>query len=974
MFAIFDSRRFVKAALLTQLLLLGCGRTPPPLDPCADGRCPCVFDTDCPSEHTCIDNVCLRLEDYLDCLARGAEPETCNGRDDDCDGLTDEGLGEAACERGANAQTCPGTEVCGGAAGWVCDAPVPSAELCDGVDNDCDGVIDGPFVNDAGLYAGKENCGSCGSNCDVLIPDASETECALEPQGPHCRVLSCPPGTYVDETRSTCLLLPDGLCQPCTEDSQCLGPNPRCLDLGNDERACGRDCGPDSAWGTACPGGYVCVDTQCQPTSGTCLCTQPNVGVTRSCVIDTCDGFETCEPVGPNFDWSTCDISAHRETCDGLDNDCDGAIDNGFLNPATGRYESDLHCSVCNNDCTRRWAPEVDHAIGGCDLSSGRPECRILSCTTETIGGQAFEWVNVDGLPDNGCECRRRQGNTSVDAPDLGTFAQLSAGVIDENCDGIDGVISDAIFVSRAAAPGGDGSLARPFTRIADGLNAWLVSPRIYILVAEGVYRERIELFEGVQLYGGYSDDFLRRDVLQLATILQSPVTPGQGPEGTVRAANLGQGPTRTVFAGFYVYGADATGAATAGQPGPSSVGLVLDNTGAGLTVQNNVIRGGRGGEGGRGTTGDSGFGRQDSTQLDGSSGINGERVNGPCNNLSVSGGSGGVNPSCGAASARPGGGSTCPTFNLSTTPTQGGQAAPISPIGNDGPGGFHWSFDQLSGQGCSHVTESGFPSNIQSNNGTDGGDGDDGVVGADGLGCAAPFGSLLNGAWAASSAQGGRPGGAGQAGGGGGAGGGTARFSQGPQTCQAHEVGATGGGGGAGGCGGTGAAPGGTGGASIAVLMTGSGAGPTLRDNRIERGLGGRGGDGGFGGSGGRGGRGGFPGGTTSWSGSTAGKGGEGGNGGDGGSGGGGCGGASYGVLAFGVPGASAQANNTFSVPQASTTGGPAGAGGNGTPSGGGDNGASSNVLSLVACGAGGSCPAGTGCDVNQVCIPSGP
>ncbi|MGC6418396.1 MAG: MopE-related protein, partial [Bradymonadia bacterium] len=50
-----------------------------------------------------------------------AEPESCNGRDDDCDGLIDEETSEL--------------NACGGC------GPVP-VENCDGIDNDCDGVID----------------------------------------------------------------------------------------------------------------------------------------------------------------------------------------------------------------------------------------------------------------------------------------------------------------------------------------------------------------------------------------------------------------------------------------------------------------------------------------------------------------------------------------------------------------------------------------------------------------------------------------------------------------------------------------------------------------------------------------------------------------------------------------------------------------------------------------------------------------
>lgn len=973
MCTVFSSRlKAFGLGLMLSLMALGCGRTPGPIDPCADGSCPCIFDSDCPDEHSCIDNVCLRTEDYLDCLARGAQPEVCNGRDDDCDGRTDESLGERSCERTLQDLTCSGMEVCGGVAGWVCDAPVPADDICDGVDNNCDGTIDEPYVNGQGQYDRKTNCGSCGADCDILIADASETECALEADGPRCRVLTCPPGTYVDENRSSCLLLPDALCLPCNEDSQCLGPNARCLDLGNNERACGRDCGPLSPWGSSCPAGFRCSDQQCEPTAGTCLCGQQTVGVTRSCVIDTCDGFEICEPSGRDFDWSSCDISAHRETCDGLDNDCDGQIDNGFLNAQTGRYESDLHCSVCNNNCTQRWVPEVDHAVGGCDVSSGRAQCQILRCTTETIGGQDFEWVNVDGAPSNGCECRRRTGNTGVDAPDLGSFDDLAAGVIDENCDGVDGVVANALFVSQAAPAGGDGTRLRPFNRIADALSVFPASAKIYILVAEGLYRERVQLFEGVQLFGGYSGDFLSRDVLQLSTILQSPITPGTGLPGTVVATNVGLSPARTIFAGFHVYGTDAVGAAGVNATGPASVATFFTNVGPGLTVQNNVIRGGRGGEGGRGSTGQAGQGRGDSPTVDGDSGTNGRRIQGACANVAIPGGGGGSNSSCTASNARPGGGSNCPTFDLVARPTQGGQAAYSPPAGNDGAGGFHWGFDQLSGQGCSHVTESGFPSNIQSNQGTDGSDGSDGASGNNGFGCRAAYGTVLNGLWAAQSASPGRAGADGGGGGGGGAGGGTARFTQPGLGCAAHEIGATGGGGGAGGCSGTGASPGGTGGASIAVFVVGNGAGPSLLNNLIERGLGGRGGDGGFGGTGGQGGRGGFAGGPTSWSGATAGKGGDGGNGGSGGAGGGGCGGPAFGVLSFRTSLPGVAVDNDFPVPEAATTGGPAGAGGNGTPDGRGRNGGSQNVLRLQACGPGATCAVGTTCDSNLVCVPT--
>jgi hypothetical protein len=81
--------------------------------------------------------------------------ESCNGLDDDCDGDIDEGMtgtyyadedGDGFGDNGVYTDACEATT------GWVpiagdCDDANPaiypdSEELCDGLDNDCDGVVD----------------------------------------------------------------------------------------------------------------------------------------------------------------------------------------------------------------------------------------------------------------------------------------------------------------------------------------------------------------------------------------------------------------------------------------------------------------------------------------------------------------------------------------------------------------------------------------------------------------------------------------------------------------------------------------------------------------------------------------------------------------------------------------------------------------------------------------------------------------
>ena len=98
--------------------------------------------------------------------AAGCVPaeETCNGRDDDCDGVTDEAL-ERGC--GSDVGACaPGIESCAAGRWGACEGSTgPTAETCDGAaDDDCDGAIDeGCPCTDGEMRA-------CGSDVGVCVP------------------------------------------------------------------------------------------------------------------------------------------------------------------------------------------------------------------------------------------------------------------------------------------------------------------------------------------------------------------------------------------------------------------------------------------------------------------------------------------------------------------------------------------------------------------------------------------------------------------------------------------------------------------------------------------------------------------------------------------------------------------------------------------------------------------------------------
>jgi hypothetical protein len=83
--------------------------------------------------------------------------EVCNGLDDDCDGLTDETLGSTTCGVGVCARS---VDNCVGGQVQACVPGAPSTEVCNGLDDDCDGLTD------EGL--GSLACGT--GNCSKVVP------------------------------------------------------------------------------------------------------------------------------------------------------------------------------------------------------------------------------------------------------------------------------------------------------------------------------------------------------------------------------------------------------------------------------------------------------------------------------------------------------------------------------------------------------------------------------------------------------------------------------------------------------------------------------------------------------------------------------------------------------------------------------------------------------------------------------------